>query len=69
MDLSHDLYQHLSRDWDAQTQVKEVPCTASSAKRHSTGTASSLAPQNPSSYKERIHLDGHNDASAIAVSR
>lgn len=32
MDLSHDLYQHLSRDWNAQTDVKEIPCTVSPAK-------------------------------------
>lgn len=31
MDLSHDLYQHLSRDWNAQTDVKEIPCTVSPA--------------------------------------
>lgn len=30
MDLSHDLYQHLSRDWNAQTDMK--PCTVSPAK-------------------------------------
>lgn len=57
MYLSHDLYQHLSRDWNAQTDVKEIPCTVSPAK-----TAL------PTQLRGFTSMDTI-DASAIAVSR